>query len=318
MASKRVLVHTTFLFLLPVVVAGWGLSVWAATGLILLMLLWRWSISLSAFVMPEKVPALVLDTISASHFVEKVRWNMDHAGLDYTENVSGGTLGAFFIGRTVPRLRIQTGATMSQIGNSPEILRYLWGAFAGAADVNVGHLEPTSERLELERRLDRYGVNLQVWIYHHILEDRDHALRLWGAGSAAVPVWQRSALRALFPLQAYLIRKSFRITPERADKARQHIETLLAEMDAALADGRTSVLGGEAINFTDITFAALTGLWLQPPEYGGGRADDIRIPRDQLPDAMRADIERWTEDNPRAVPWVQRLYAEERQPHGGA
>ena len=91
------------------------------------------------FVAPEKVPALVLDSISVSHFVEKVRWNLDRAGIDYVENASGGTLGAFFAGRTVPRLRIRTGAVRSQIGNSPEILRYLWGAISGRDEHDVSH-----------------------------------------------------------------------------------------------------------------------------------------------------------------------------------
>jgi glutathione S-transferase len=312
MTSKRNLVHATFLFLLPLAVAWFDLTVWSAIWLVLVMLLWRWIISLSIFVMPAKVPVLVLDTISASHFVEKVRWNMDRAGIEYTEKAAGGTLGAFFMGRTVPRLKIKTGATRSQIGNSPEILRYLWGAYSGTTEVDVDHLAPTAERLDFEKRLDRYGVNLQVWIYFHILDDRELTLRLWGASSPAVPAWQRSTLQILYPLQAYLIRKSFRTTPENADKAREHIEALLAEMDTALADGRESILGEGEVNFTDITFAAMTGLWLQPPEYGGGRADDVMVSRDKLPDAMRADIERWTEDYPRAVAWVQRLYAEER------
>lgn len=312
MTSKRNLVHATFLFLLPLVVAWFELTVWSAVWLVLLMLLWRWVISLSIFVMPAKVPVLVLETISVSHFVEKVRWNMDRAGIEYTEKTAGGTLGAFFMGRTVPRLKIKTGATRSQIGNSPEILRYLWGAYSGTAEADVDHLTPTAERLKLEKRLDRYGVNLQVWIYYHILQDRDLTLRVWGASSPDVPVWQRSILRALFPLQRYLIRRAFRITPENYDKAREHIEALLAEMETSLADGRGSILGDGAINFTDITFAAMTGLWLQPPEYGGGRADDVLVSRDRLPDAMRADIERWVEDYPRAVAWVQRLYVEER------
>ncbi len=312
MASKRILVHTTFLFLLPLIVASFDLTVWSAASLVLLMLLWRWIISLSNFVMPAKVPVLVLDTISASHFVEKVRWNMDRAGIEYTEKAAGGTLGAYFMGRTVPRLKIRTGATRSQIGNSPEILRYLWGAYSGTQDADVGHLEPTTARLDFEKRLDRYGVNLQVWIYYHILDDRDLTLRLWGASSPDVPVWQRSVLHVLFPLQAYLIRKSFRITPENFDKASQHIEELIGETDTALADGRASILGNGAINFTDIAFAAMTGLWLQPTEYGGGRADAVLVSRDRLPAAMRADIERWIEDYPRAVAWVQRLYAEER------
>ena len=312
MTSKRLLLHTAFLFLLPLVVAMFGLSVGAAIGLVLLMLLWRWLISLSTFVVPEKVPALVLDSISGSHFVEKVRWNLDRTGIDYVENASGATLGAFFLGRTVPRLKIRTGAVRSQIGNSPEILRYLWGAYSGAKEAKVEHLRPTADRLALEKRFDRYGVNLQVWIYGHILEDREVTLHLWGANSPAIAVWQRTLLRWLFPLLAFLIRRSFRITPENSAKAGEHIEALLKEMDATLADGRASILGGGDINFTDVAFAAMTGLWLQPDWYGGGKANDVLLERERLPDAMHADINKWCAENPRVVAWVERLYNEER------
>jgi len=312
MVGKRMLLHTTFLLLLPLVVVILGLSVASAIGLVLFMLLWRWMISLSAFVFPERVPKLVLETISASHFVEKVRWNMDRTGLDYVEKTSGGTLGAYFAGRTVPRLRVRTGATRAQIGNSPEILRFLWGAYSGVADVDVSHLEPTPERLALEKRIDRYGVHLQLWIYYHVLADRNLTLRLWGVHCADVPMWQRGLLRIVFPLQAFLIRKSFRITPENYARAQHSIDELLSEIEATLSDGRASILGGETINFTDIAFAAMTGLWLQPREYADGKADDVRAPRDTLPEDMQTDIARWSEDHPRTAAWVKQMYANER------
>jgi hypothetical protein len=41
-------------------------------------------------------------------------------------------------------------------------------------------------------------------------------------------------------------------------------------------------------------------------------ADANRIERDQLPANMRADVERWTEDYPKAAALITRLYAEER------
>ena len=105
MTGKRLLAHSLFLFLLPVIVAGFEIPVTGAVALVALALLWRWAISLSALVAPAKVPELELETISASHFVEKVRWCMDRLGLVYTEKPAGGTLGAFFLGRTVPVLK---------------------------------------------------------------------------------------------------------------------------------------------------------------------------------------------------------------------
>ncbi|MDX1507237.1 MAG: hypothetical protein R3358_03075, partial [Woeseiaceae bacterium] len=164
MNKRRLLIHSLFVLALPIVVAAYGLSVWSAIGLVLLALAWRWAISLATFVAPPRTPPVVLDTISASHFVEKVRWNMDAAGIDYVENPSGGTLGAFFAGRTVPRLRVRTGAVESSIGNSAEILRFLWGYYGTELGEAADHLEPTPERRELEKKLDRHGVNLQVWV----------------------------------------------------------------------------------------------------------------------------------------------------------
>ena len=66
---------------------------------------------------PPSGPEFRLDTISASHYVEKVRWCMDRLGLDYEEVPDVGALGVFTAGRTVPRLRIRTGSVISSIGS---------------------------------------------------------------------------------------------------------------------------------------------------------------------------------------------------------
>jgi len=312
MTGRRLLLHSFFLFLLPIVVAWWGISVAGSIGLVLLALLWRWLISLSAIAAPARVPDLELESISASHFVEKVRWCMDRLGLDYREKSVGGTLGAFFLGRTVPVLKFRSGAVRSSIGNSPEILRYLWGRYAAERGARAEFLRPTTERLELESRVDRCGVDLQVWVYFHILDDRELTLHAWGANSPSIPAWQRLALRTLFPLLRLLIRKAFRITPGRQVKAVQHIGALLADVESRLADGRRSILGGDEVNFSDIAFAAIMGLWAMPPEFGGGRADAVRIGIDRCPAKMQAEIEAWKTAYPLAYGFIERLYQEQR------
>jgi len=312
MTRKRQLIHAVFVFVLPILVAAMGAGVLTALVLVAAALLWRWLIVLSGITAPEAGPDVILETISASHYVEKVRWCMDRMELDYTERQTGGTLGVFFTGRTVPLLRVRTGLVESAIGNSPEILRFLWGAHAARSPEKASFLEPTVERLELERRLDRYGRNLQVWVYYHLLDHRELTLHAWGANNPQVPAWQRRALRGIYPVLATLIRRAFAITDENYTKAVMHIEALLSEIDTTLADGRGSILGGEAINYTDLTFAALSGLWLQPEKYGGGKADATRIERDRAPAAMRDEIERWSEDFRKATEFVERLYEEER------
>jgi glutathione S-transferase len=310
--TRRRLIHATFLTVLPLLVAVSGLDVLTTTLLVAGTLLWRWLIVLSSLSRASNAPPMVLETMAASHFVEKVRWCMDRLGVDYVEHQSAATLGAFFAGRTVPQLRARTGVVESVIGNSPEILRYLWGVYAAPLGEGAAFLAPTPERLQLERRLDRYGVNLQVWVYSHLLPRRDLTLHVWGVDSRRVPVWQRLTIRLLYPLLAVLIRRAFAISPERGAKALSGIEELLGEIETRLADGRRSILGGDTINYTDITFAAFGGLWLQPGGYAGGQGEDCRLPRERMPAGMRADIDRWLEDYPKATMFVRTLYERER------
>ncbi len=312
MARNRLLIHSIFLLLLPLAVAYFGLGLPTTLLLLLLLLLWRWAIVLSGIVMPEKGPAIVLETISASHYVEKVRWCLDRLGIEYAEQQSGGTLGVFFTGRTVPQLRVRTGLVQSVIGESPDILRYVWARSYSTAGDAAEFLEPTRERVALEQKLDRYGRNLQVWLYYHLLPHSDLTLRAWGSGNPRVPWWHKLALRVLRPLQAALIRRSFRITEEHYAKSVLHIEELVEKLDMQLADGRQSILGGDTINYTDIAFAAFSGLWMQAEGYGGGKAESERISIDEMPAGMREDVTRWLEDYPKARAFVARLYAEER------
>ncbi|MDH3621774.1 MAG: hypothetical protein OER91_12835 [Gammaproteobacteria bacterium] len=308
MTEKRNLVFAVIVFVAPVMVAWYGLSVAAAAGVVILLLLCRWMITLSGFLAPERKPDLELATISASHFVEKVRWSFDRLGVEYTETPAGGTLGAYFRGRTVPQLKARTGSVLSVIGNSSDILRYIYARYLHEDPQRAEFLEPTAERVEYERGLDLYGVSLQVWVYYHILPERELALHAWGANNPATPAWQRALLRILFPLLAALIRFSFKINDTHFAKSVARIEDVLADAEARLKDGRTSLLGGAETNYTDLAFAAFTGLWLMPDGYGGGKADHVRIERERAPAAMRADIERWIEAFPQTASWVENLY----------
>ena len=312
MTGKRKLVHLTALFLLPLIVAAFGVSLAGAIGLVLLMLLWRWGISLSTWVAPAKTPQLELRTISASHFVEKVRWCMDRLGVDYTETPCGGTLNAFYLGQSVPLLRFRTGGVSSSIGNSAEILRYLWGRYAADSPEKAAFLEPTPQRLALEAKTDRCGVDLQVWIYHHLLGHRELTLHAWGVDEPRIPAWQRLLLKVIYPLQALLIRRAFRISDSHHRRAVQKLEALMGEVEEKLGDGRASILGGDQPNFSDFAYASIMGLWLQPGAYGGGRAENVKVPRAEFPQAMQQEIESWIERFPRNAAFVENLYKDFR------
>ena len=312
MARNRLLIHSLFLVLLPLIVAWFGFGVVTTLVLVGLMLLWRWLAVLSGIFAPEDAHAVELETIAYSHFVEKVRWSLDRLGVDYRERMKAATLGAYFTGRTVPQLRVRTGIVQSTIGNSPEILRFLWGNYSVSHTEAAGFLEPTAERVALEKRLDRYGRFLQVWIYYHLLGDRELTSELWGRNNPEAPFWQRPMIIVFYPLLRVLVRRSFNVNPEHYAKAVHFVDELLADIDTQLADGRGSILGGDSINYTDLTFAAFCGLWMQPAGYGGPKAAQCRLERERMPQAMRADVDRWIVDHPKATAFVERLYSKER------
>jgi glutathione S-transferase len=312
MISKRQVAHAIFLTLLPLIVAWLGLSVWSALLLVLMALLWRWSIVVASLLAPEKQPPIVLETITTSHFAEKARWCLDRLGIEYAEKPSAGVLGVLFTGRTVPRLKFKTGIVRSSIGHSPEILRFLWGQYGVRLGEQAAFLATSPERLELEKRLDRYGVDLQIWVYSHQQLDKELTLHMWGANHPGVPWWQRTIMRPLYPLSRAFVQRIFSLSDEHYAKAIQHVDELLADIETRIADGRKSILGGDDINYVDITFAALSGLWLQPENYGGGMAHASRVARNRLPRPMQVDIERWCEDHPRATAFIARMYEEER------
>ncbi len=305
MTPGRLLIAGLIALPLAVAILDWPVHITALALVVLLGATWVLVLRRLASGPGERP---VLETIPPSHFAEKVRWCMDELGVDYEERVSIGTLGGFFGGRTVPCLHVPTGAVMSRIGNSAEILRYLWGAYGEALGDAAAFLRPTAERVELESRLDRHGVDLQRWIYGHILDHRVVTLRAWGVGDTRIPSWQRWAIRLLFPLNRMLIRRVFRITPRQVAKSRERIEALLAELDGVLADGQGSLLPGGP-DYTDLTLAAMVGLWLQPDTFARGEAAAVKLSGALLPAPMAEERERWRERYPALVAHVEALYA---------
>ena len=315
MTGNRTLIFALSLLALPFIVSWGNISLFGVFCLVILMLLWRWGITLSGLIKPVAVPELQLDTISVSHFVEKVRWNMDILGVDYTERPVGGTLGIFFTGRSVPQLRVHTGATRSTISNSSDILRYLWGRYSAVYPENAGFLAPTPERLELEKRIDQYGVNLQIWVYYHILDDRELTQVLWGSNCSSLPPWQRHALVVLFPVLRFLIRKAFRINSRSYQKVTGHIEKFLEEIEQKLSDNSLSILSGDQFDYVDISFASISGIWQQPDAYGGGMAEGVRVDESKMPKSMKDDRDRWQQQYPKATAFIERLYEHRKDAH---
>ncbi len=299
------------LYALPIVVAalGWGPAAAAVSALVLALagIASRLGATRAAAARPET--PLRLHTITFSHYVEKVRWCMDRLGIAYEEVPNAGILGVLLTGRTVPSLEIPPGLT--RIGDSPRILRYLWGEYAGRLPAGrTDFLAPTAVALELERYFDqRLGNDVRVWVYSRIFARRDLTLRSWGIEEPRVPGWQRALLRAGTPLLRFAVRRMLGVHPARASRALERTREAFDRVDALLADGRR-YLAGDALSFADITFASLAALAVLPPEYAGRAIQGRRLAIEELEPDWRAEVEAF-----RARPagqFVLRLYREER------
>ncbi len=312
MINNRLFIYSLFLFALPLVIAWYDITVFWSFIIVLVMLLCRWGITLSGLLKPEPIPELQLDTISASHFVEKVRWSMDILGLDYTERPTAGIMGLFFTGRTVPQLKVHTGYTQSIISNSSDILRFLWGKYGVALQDKSQFLSPTKERLALEEKVDEYGVNLQVWGYYHILEDKKLSLQMWGKNCDLLPAWQRRVVTFLFPLLRLLVSRAFKITDKKYAEAQKNIKAFLSEIEQQLSEKSRSILSANQFDYVDIAFASISGIWLLPEGYGGGKADGVKIQHSQVPKQMRDEVEQWQQNYPKSVALIHRLYEQRK------
>lgn len=303
--------NTLALYALPVVVGwlGWG----AGTALIasIVMALVGMALRLKAMRAAAVGTAdkLRLHTISFSHYTEKVRWCLDRLGVAYEEVPNVGILGVLVTGRTVPALEVPPGLT--RIGDSPRILRYLWGEFAGRLPTErTRFLEPTSAALELEQRFDRrLGNDVRVWAYSHIFRRRDLTLRSWGIEEPQIPAWQRAALRLGSPVLVFAVRRMLGVSPARGERALARTRETFDEVDRMLADGRRYLLS-DSLTFADITFASLAALAVLPPEYAGRSLRGRRLTLDDLDAGWRAEVEAFRQRP--AGQFVLRLYREER------
>ncbi len=149
-------IHVLALFALPVLVAGlgWGAAAALLSALVLALAGMALRLGLTRAAANRADAPLRLHSISFSHYTEKVRWCLDRLGVPYEELPNVGILGVLVTGRTVPALEVPPGLT--RIGESPRILRYLWGEYAGRLPFErTAFLEPTPATLELEQFLDR-------------------------------------------------------------------------------------------------------------------------------------------------------------------
>jgi glutathione S-transferase len=251
---------------------------------------------------------LRLVTIPISHYCEKARWSLEHAGLEYREerHVQGiHRLAARHAGGgvTVPVLVTSDGA----IGDSAEILA--WVDERTASERRLFPVE-RGERSEVEalcRRFDeRLGPSGRRLIYVRMLAQRQLMLR---ANNQGVPGWENRVMRACLPFFVGLVRHALDIRPgvEVEDEAQ-----VWSELDyaAALLDDGRRYLCGERFGAADLTFASLCAPVLVPSVYG------VALPQPEVLDEPTAALVERARAHP-AGAFALRVIADHRRAAAG-
>jgi glutathione S-transferase len=244
-----------------------------------------------------------LITIPPSHYCEKARWALEHAGIPYREEGHPPLLHRLATkmgrgGRTTPVLV----AGKKVLADSTDILQF----------IDVEHAEgwrpyPTDSQLrveaeELEEVFDtRLGPHTRRLAYFHLLQDDRLFLASVLAGVGGV---ERALFRALAPAIKKLMRVGMKIDDEGAERSLGHIQSVFDTVGELLADGR-SYLVGKAFGAADLTFAALAAPILLPRNYGSP------LPSlDELPSELLVQVEEFRSSP--AGDFALRIYRDHR------
>ena len=244
-----------------------------------------------------------LITIPPSHYCEKARWALEHAGIPYSEEghppllhrvatkLSGG-------GHSTPVLV----AGNRVLPDSTEILLFLDAEHADGWRPYPTDSQLRVEAEELEEVFDtRLGPHTRRIAYHHLLQHNELFLASVLAG---VGVFERTLFRALAPLIKKLMRVGMRIDDESAERSLGYVQDVFASVGEMLGDGR-SYLVGKKFGAADLTFAALAAPVLLPRRYGSP------LPSlDEVPAGLLAQIEEFRSSP--AGEFALRIYRDHR------
>lgn len=248
-------------------------------------------------------PAVRLITIPMSHYCEKARWGLVHAGVDYVEEAHLQVFHYLAVrphssGGMVPVLVSGTEA----IADSTAILQFLDRRLPEPDKLYPGHLRQEIEALE-ERFDEHLGVETRRWVYFHWMNQPAH--QVLQTAAQGTPAWQRAIAPLLFPVLRTFLVRHLAISRDNVEKGLRIISSSFDEVAARLGDGRPYLCGSQ-FTAADLSFACMAAPVLLPPEYG------IRLPTlDEASAEARRDIQRFR--NHPAGQFALRLFRENRR-----
>ena len=249
------------------------------------------------------IPRLV--TIPISHYGERARWALDHAGVDYEERHTLQFFSWFSAlragGRKTLPILVTDGGVLNDSG---DIVR--WASARAAAPLYPASGTARAQVEAFEEGLSAtYAVDTRRIAYDVLLFDIDASLP-HNAGRA--PPWQVAAFRAgRHPLSAF-VRRYLAVNGDTLRRAHDVTDRTLDAVAERLLDGRRYLYGDE-IGAADIAFAAFSAPILVPPRY------PVVLPAlDRLPEGFVAQV-RARRLHP-AGQFAMRLYDERPAPRG--
>lgn len=236
---------------------------------------------------------LTLYQFTCSHYCEKARWALDWKAVPYqTRNLVVG-----LHRRTVKKLAPKSSVPLlvddsKAVQGSAAIISHLDEKYP---ENPLTPEEPEARRaaLEWESYLDSHlGVPIRLYLYHHILPDRDVATQYLSNG---MPWWTRPVYRLIFPKLRDAMTRMMKIEAKSAEQAERTLHHTMEKLNRAL-DGR-GFLAGDRFSRADLTACALLS-WARLSPY--------RVP--PVLDSFYREIE-----DQRCFQWSLHIYRQYRQ-----
>ena len=244
----------------------------------------------------------ILYQFPISHYCEKVRWAMDHKGLEYKlKNLLPGlhlkTTRKMAKKSSVPIL-VDTNkqGLPEQIQNSHIILNYLDETYPEKS-LTPKDAELLEQALAWEKYCDvEIGVHVRRYCYHYLLSEPKVVIPLLAHGG---PWWGGLFLKLSFSKVEPIMRKTMAINEEGANKAEGHIQQAIDKLYEAYQ--KSEFLVGNEFSRADLTAASLLAPLIMPTGYG------LDWP-EKIPEALQVFVDK----NEVKLARIRQLYQEHR------
>ncbi len=244
----------------------------------------------------------VLWQVQVSHYVEKVRWALDHKRVPHirrsllpglhalkTKRLTGDT-------STAPVLTIDGRS----IGDSTRIIAAVEQRWP-QPPLYPKDREQRRRALELEEFFDEeLGPHLRRAFYQDLLPHPELVVPLFTQGR---PVATRAVLRAGFPALRVAMRRRFEISAESAAHSRTKMVAALDRLEREISP--SGYLVGDSFTVADLTAAALFYPVARPPQFPYALVAD-----EDLPDSWREFLDSLAQRP--GGRWVSEMYHRHR------